>query len=154
MTGGALTALDFLQKISVQFEPMYVQKGAYFYFVDPETFNAGRDEVDLAYLDLPVLLKFRLQDRLTAPYLLAGPTFSLLISAKQGGRDSKADIKDNRESYDVGIGGGFGIFLTSEQAKVFVEGRYNYGLINIDKAAENGATLRNNGFRLLLGILL
>lgn len=152
--GGVMVDFSLTQNLSLQLEPMYAQKGANFDFIDSETLDARRDAVDLAYFDLPILLKFRLQDRLTAPYLVAGPSVGLLLSAKQGGRTGKEDIKDQRESIDFGIGGGVGIFLTSESVQLFVEARYNYGLANIDKTAPDGVTLRNNGLRILVGFLL
>ncbi|MFQ5629676.1 MAG: porin family protein [bacterium] len=154
--GGAMVEFGLIQGFALQLEPMYIQKGANFDFIDTESeqLDARRDEVDLTYLEVPILLKFRLLNRETGPYLLAGPSVGVLLSAKQGNRARKRDIKDQRKSLDIGIGGGGGVFLSSDRVKLFVEGRYNYGLGNIDDASEDGSDLRNNGFRILLGILL
>ena len=124
---GGLVEFALIQNFSLQLEPMYIQKGANFDFIDTESerLDAQRDEVDLTYLELPILLKFRLLNHMTGPYLLAGPSAGLLLSAKQGDRQGKDDIKDQRKSFDVGIGGGGGLFLASENVTIFVEGRYN-----------------------------
>jgi hypothetical protein len=154
--GGALVEFKLLQNFALQLEPMYVQKGASFDFIDTnsENLDARRLEIDMAYLELPIMLKFRLMNRVTGPYLLGGPSVGLLLSAKEVARVGETDIKDQRKSLDVGIGGGGGVFLSSDRVKFFIEARYNYGVLNIDDAAEDGSTLKNNGFRVLLGVLL
>lgn len=154
--GGAFVEFGLVQNFAIQLEPMYVQKGANFDFIDTssENLDARRLEVNLTYLELPIMLKFRLMNRATGPYLLGGPSVGILLSAKEMERVSENDIKDQRKSVDVGIGGGGGVFLSSERVKFFMEARYNYGVVNIDDAAEDGSTLRNNGFRILLGVLL
>ena len=149
---GGLVEFSLMQNFALHLEPMYVQKGAHFDFIDTAG-DARRDRVDLGYLEIPILAKYRILASKTSPYILAGPSVAWLLSAKQGNRSSIDDIKDQRKSLDIGIGGGAGIFLTSDRLKIFIEARYNYGLTNIDDTSEDNSTLRNNGFRFFLGVL-
>lgn len=152
---GLVADLPLSPRFSLHLEPMFIQKGAHFDFIDLESENldARREQVDLTYLEVPALLKLRLLQKATAPYLLAGPSFAYLLSAKQGKPNQKRDIKDVRKDYDFGLTGGGGVFLTSDPVEIFLEVRYNYGLMNIDEEATDGSELRNNGFRILLGLL-
>lgn len=82
--------------------------------------------VDLYYLEIPVLMRINVG----APtanggrfYLLAGPSFDVLLK----GRQEDLDVKNNYSSVDVGLKFGAGF----EIVRLLIEGQYNMGLTNI-----------------------
>jgi hypothetical protein len=69
------------ERLSLQFQPMYLQKGSKF----DDTGEIGRTVyvMKLAYIEIPVLFKFALRGKGTIrPFVLAGPTAGILLSAK------------------------------------------------------------------------
>jgi hypothetical protein len=92
------------------------------------------------YVDIPVLLKYFLPIPVIRTYLYAGPSFSVLLSAKvktEGSTvtSSEVDVKDAIAAHDigavVGVGVGFSILR--------VDARYNFGLSTVDKNGNNKA---------------
>lgn len=151
-TAGVFADFDLFGKLGLQIEPGFVQKGANKDVTDQQTFEYSRLRVDLSYLELPLLVKLKLMSSQTGPYLLAGPSFGVLLAAKEGNRTGTADIKDQRKSYDVGLTGGAGLFLAAHKARLFVEVKYNYGLMDINDDAGDTSTLHSNGVRVQLGV--
>lgn len=134
-------------------EPLLAFKGARFDSISSVDESFHTRQINLSYLELPVLLKYRLSPSLNGLYFVGGPSFALLLSAKEKERIVSVDIKDQRESIDIGLTGGAGIVLSAEKFNFFFEGRYNYGLTNINKSSGDDSTLRNNGLLLFWGLL-
>lgn len=98
--------------------------------------------VELAYVNIPILLKFYLIGGLN---IQAGPQFGFLASATSGGTDIKSDLKGSDTS--IAVGAGFDI------SKFVIDARYNIGMSEINDAATLSAT-KNQVFQLSVGFKL
>jgi hypothetical protein len=86
------------------------------------------------YVDIPVLLKYFLPIPVVRTYLYAGPSYSILLSAKvktEGSTvtNSEVDVKDATAPTDLGAVVGLGVGF----AGLRVDARYNFGLSTVDK---------------------
>jgi hypothetical protein len=139
LAAGGFLDLPIGDRLSVQPEVLFVQKGATF----DDTAATGRIELDM--LDVPVLARYRL-GRL---FVLAGPSISVKLRARQvldfGEEEESVDIGDDVESFDVGIVGGIGY----ESGRLSVDGRLNWGLRNVN--AVDDANVKTRSFMVLVG---
>jgi hypothetical protein len=126
--GGIYLEFSIPGPLSIEAEGIYSQKGAKF----SGTVITLTDTY--AYADIPILLKYYFPLPMLKVYVYAGPSYSILLSAKRKiespyAPTSDADIKDILSSNDigavVGIGGRFSI--------VRIDARYNLGLSTLDK---------------------
>ncbi|MBL7850794.1 MAG: PorT family protein [Cyclobacteriaceae bacterium] len=125
-----------LTKLAIQPELIYSVQGS-----DISTATSSQS-IDLAYVNIPILLKFYLVGGLN---LQAGPQFGFLASATQGGTDIKSLVKGSDTS--VALGAGFDI------SKFVIDARYNLGLSEINDAAGSSAA-KNQVFQLSVGFKL
>jgi len=133
--------------LSLQPEILYSEKGAKFdvLFDDFDIPGVGDIDasIDLAYLEVPVLLKAGLPIPGFSPFLYAGPSFAFNLSAEasydidvtvNGMRVSESgseDISDEIKSFDVGIVLGGGVEFGLPTLKLHAELRYTMGLSNV-----------------------
>ena len=95
------------------------------------------------------MLKFAFGSGDTKPYVMAGPTFGYLLSAKQ----DETDIKDDVKSIDFGLTFGGGVSLPMGNNTVFVEGRYTLGLSDInDDSGPDADKIKTKGIQIMAGI--
>ena len=127
--------------------PVFLESGLYFAMQGAKD---GKKEVNLNYLEIPLLIKYGVQvtdDIALLPYL--GPTFGLGIAGKTKDPDEgsvgsfSSDGSFNRP--DVGIKFGCG----AEYNKLYLETGLKFGVTNIldddNDAAHNGAWYLNFG---------
>ncbi|MBL7846370.1 MAG: PorT family protein [Cyclobacteriaceae bacterium] len=119
-----------LTKLAIQPEVIYSVQGA----------DAASGNVELGYVNIPILLKFYLIGGLN---LQAGPQFGFLTSATSGGTDIKSLLESSDTS--VALGAGFDI------SKFVIDARYNLGLSDVDKATTEA---KNQVFQLSVGFKL
>ncbi len=126
---GAFLNVKFT-KLAIQPEVIYSVQGA----------DAAAGNVELGYVNIPILLKFYLIGGLN---LQAGPQFGFLTSATSG----STNIKDQLESSEtsVALGAGFDI------KKFVIDARYNLGLSDVDKSSTEA---KNQVFQLSVGFKL
>jgi hypothetical protein len=122
---------------AIQPEVLYVRKGTTFQ-------SLGVDgNINLDYLDIPVLLKLNLIPSKTglSPFIEAGPSLSLNTSAKETFLGHSVDLKDMVNGTDFGLvfGGGLDI------QKVTLEVRYEVGLGHPFKEIAKVTPDLNNG---------
>jgi hypothetical protein len=131
---GGVVELGLGENLALCLQPMYLQKGA------SEDMMGITADIKLAYLEVPILLKYTLGSGSAKPYLLAGPTIGMNMSSKFVmeflGVELEADTKDITESLDYGIDVGAGVSIALGKNNLFVEARYNLGLADIFKAGE------------------
>ena len=121
--------------IGVQPELMYVSKGIKF-----ET-TGGDVDLQMDYVEVPLLLHLGLGAGVVTPYVVAGPAFAFEASCTIGVSDDSAsaevdcDASDEgpveRKKFDVGAMFGGGLAFPAGPGSLLVDGRYNIGLINI-----------------------
>lgn len=90
------------------------------------------------YIDVPVLVKYYFPSPVVKPFLFAGPSYSILLSAKQktegaGITTTEVDIKDATRTNDLGAVVGVGLNFSLPAIDVRIDARYNYGLSTLDK---------------------
>lgn len=144
---GFFVAHDFNQGFGLQFEANYIQKGT----KSTDTGGAGTLDFRVDYLEIPVLLRANLKasDKVTVR-LFGGPAFAVKLTDKQSiGGETLPDGEDLQfKSYDVGLTVGGAV----EFGKVFLDGRYTWGLIDIEDAADQGqVTVKNKAFTFMVG---
>lgn len=132
--------------LQLQPEVIYALKGA-----KSEEFDIS-SKLLLDYVEVPLLARFSMGSLGgKSLYVVAGPTFGLLVRAKTradfGGATEELDVSDDVERFDLGIAVGGGIELGS----IVVDGRYTHGLSDIDKDASDDAKVRNRAVSLTVG---
>ncbi len=149
---GGVLEVGLNESVALRFEPMYLQKGA------EAGINGVDIEFNLAYLEVPVMLKYAFGTGDTKPYIMAGPTIGFNLSAKQkisfGSDSEETDIKDDISSTDFGLGFGGGVNFLTGNNSIFVEVRYTLGLTNINDSSDDPDTeIKTKGIQIFAGII-
>ena len=130
---GALMNAPIATNFSIQPEVLYNSKGF--------KFDGADVTANLDYISVPVMFQYNVVPQF---YLEAGPEFSFLVSAKAKGGGATLDIKDNVNSFDLGLGLGAGYYFIPS---VGINARFVAGLTNADKT-DGGTSIRNNVFQI------
>lgn len=148
LTGGLFLSLGVGGAWAIQPEMLYVRKGTSIHAA-----NATGD-VNLDYLDVPVLLRLNLLPAKSpvVPFVFAGPSINFNVRSKLTGPGGTLDYKDYTKGTDVGfvLGGGIA------SGKFSLDARYEFGLSNPLKAQEGGFTpsIHNGTLYVLAGYKL
>lgn len=128
---GGVFSIQLHRNISIQLEPMYMREGGLY---------KEEGELELkttsSVLTLPLFLNVGIGDKIR-PYVLAGPTISYILDSEMetemAGLVLRGDMKDiiKRTVFGVSFGAGLGVPLW--KGTLFIEGRYQSGLTNINK---------------------
>ncbi len=133
---GAILDLRLTRHLHVCMEPMYIQKHGTAEQIDYE--NPAID-VLMAFVELPIFFKYSFGNTIK-PYLMAGPTLGYLINAELlttfAGLSFEADAKHVFNNLDVGLGFGGGIELPVGKFRIYMEGRYTLGFIDLNKGGD------------------
>jgi hypothetical protein len=142
LVAGGFVTWPLTSRWSVQPEVLFSQKGATF----DDTGAAGRIELDA--LDVPILARYRF-GRLVA---FGGPSLGFTLEARQvlefGDEEESVDIGEDIESLDFGIAAG----AAYEAGRLSVEGRYTFGLTNLNAiSADEESLVKSRVFAVLVG---
>jgi hypothetical protein len=145
--GGVFVVWPATGRVALQTEALYSQKGAQM----EEDGASGKIKLD--YVDVPVLARFSSPvSPGTSFHVFAGPSFSFRVSAKSEfsfeGEEENEDIDDDVERFDLGLVAGAGL----EFGRVVVDGRYTWGLSNINKDENDDVKIKNRVFAVMAGI--
>jgi hypothetical protein len=140
LLAGGFVTMPIARRLGLQAEAVYVTKGV-------ALEGPFASEVDLDYLELPVLARARLAGPLFA---VAGPAFAYRLRARGRttflGETDEADLSDEFEPWDVGLAAGLGLTI---RRRFEVEVRYTYGLRNIDiRRGDDGPSVTNRAVAL------
>ena len=103
-------------------------------------------ETRTVYLDLPLLAKYNIFGfGHHSFYALGGVNFGYLLSAKI----NDVDMIENLKKFDLGLLGGVGIAMSVSSHTIFMEAKYNFGLVNT--SGLEGEELKNRGIWLTAG---
>lgn len=108
------------------------------------------------YLELSTLLRAEIpvggQSYRIQPYLLAGPSVGLMVTAKEFNVNGEISSIDKNEfnKIDISINGGVGAAITLSKGSVFLEGRYQLGISKINKE-EDELDLKHRVASFLIG---
>lgn len=157
-TGGGFVRFD-MGRFGVQPELMYVTKGGKFDEFFDELGSLSGD-LRLEYIEIPVLLTVPLMTGPgVAPYVYGGPAFAFEVGCKVGfdvgGISGSAACDDSdeeleRKKFDIGAMIGGGVSIPAGPGALLIEGRYNFGLVNLNDTGEEG-TIRNRSGAVLAG---
>jgi hypothetical protein len=169
---GAVLDIRFTENIFARFEPMYLQKGSKIEEgSDPA--NQPEGQIKSSSIELPILFKYMFGKKIK-PYLITGPTIGINLNSEIEfeitGIKFNGDLTDVTETLDLGLIIGAGVQMPIGSTTLFLESKYNYGLINQRK---NGATIlksnivelemhsdkeedkySNRGFQFMAGVLI
>jgi len=139
---GFMIELKLPIKLGFELDLLFSTKGvgrgvSSFYQCNACDILPGEGEVNLSYIDLPVVMKIYMAKVLS---FQLGGQYSMLLIAKSDGYDVKEYINSSDVSAVLGLG--------LDVSKLHVSARYNYGLTSIDDA---GADIKNNMFTFTLG---
>ena len=137
--GGIGIEFNFIGLLSFQVDALYSPKG---YISSDNTVTS------LNYISVPMVLKKKFFPVGLHPYILGGAEFNFLLSAKTAG----TDIKDQLTSEDLAFVIGGGLEFSFLRKSAYLEGRYSYGLNNINKNAEQGES-KNRVTQIFFGFL-
>lgn len=149
---GMAIELDLPGSFSIQPEILYSLKGTRVAGAVPPS-----QLINLAYVDIPLLVKFSFPVPVLNPSVYVGPSIGILLSAK--GKSEGAipptpdqDLKGDFARTDYGVVIGAGILVPLLITDVSIEARYYHGLNKLDK----DGTLKqyNRVISLLAGITL
>lgn len=143
--------LDYGLNESVAFhvQPMYLQKGG-----KVAAGNMAKAESKLAYLEIPVMLKYAFSANDIKPYIMAGPTIGFNLSSKVeytfGDSSGEEDNKDDTKTIEFGLDFGAGVSLPLSTNFIFVEARYALGLTDLFEATDTDT--KTKGIQIFAGI--
>jgi hypothetical protein len=142
---GGLSFEGGLGFISIQPEVLYVRMGG--------KFAAGELEFRFGYVQVPVLIKLNVVPAgPVRPFIAGGGYGAYLIKAEGVLAGTKADMTEDYQRTDYGVIGGAGLAFKLPGISVSVEGRYNYGLMNIMKDPAAGDSMKNRSLMALVGL--
>jgi hypothetical protein len=144
---GGFVNLPIGSRLAIQPEGLFSQKGT----------DASEDGVDawvrLDYFEVPVLVQYAVsQSSARAFHVFAGPSMAFNLKAESGadfGEESiDEDIDDDIEDFDFGIVFGASVSF----GRFILDGRYTFGLSNINVDTEEGKA-KNRTLSFLAGVL-
>lgn len=157
IAGGGFLLLPLADGVWLQPELLYLGKGGHY--------SGQYDDLDveLGYLELPLLLRLDLLGRSRHQlYLLLGPSFAGLVSAKVRNLDVNEDLR----KFDTGLTCGVGLDWNDGPVHSILEVRYTLGGTNLDEPRlglgeawtglfddEAGAEVRNGSLAVLTGFV-
>ncbi len=128
----------------LQPELLYTRKGVEF---------EGANSIDIDYVEIPVLFRFNIPAQTVMPFVYGGGVVSFEASCTNvASDDSEADCDDvgpSTESTDFGVLFGGGLGFAAGPGDIFVEGRYNIGLVDVD--AQEALEAKNRSGAVMLG---
>ena len=145
VAGGFLT-WPFAGRLALQPEALFSQKGA------ANDDGGGKLTERIEYLEVPILASYRLfggPGRQVSAF--AGPSFGVRLRAKVrssfGGDTLEQDISDDVARADGAIVFG----LAYQRGRLVFDGRYSWGLSDIDQESGDGESLKNRSLSIMAG---
>jgi len=153
---GGFFAYNVNEVFSVQLGASYHERGADGVTADggpnvTDALNLSDATIDLEYVEIPVLFKLTAPIEVVKVRGFAGPGLNLMTNAEINGQEtlplqSNADVDNRFHFYDAfGIlGGEIGIPVPGPIDEFAIDGRYQFGLVDID--VNEGFDVKNEGF--------
>jgi hypothetical protein len=133
-------------RLALQPEGLFTQKGA------KVEAGGGTLTQELDYLDVPVLVQYRLSGSDARHIsIFGGPAIGFTLRARSrasfGGTAVEDDVSDRVKSTDVSIIGG----AAYHRGRASFEGRYAWGVSDIDEDTADDVAIRTRGISFLAG---
>lgn len=147
---GGLVEIPISEKFSVQPELVYSQQG----LQAKGTFDGidFESKLKLDYINIPVMAKFYVSEGFA---IEAGPQFGFNVSSKFEEKEDGESFEEDAENvagFDLSLGAGLSYKLNSG---LFFQGRYMFGLSNVNQDEEEGFddNLTNSVLSLSIGFM-
>ena len=105
-------------------------------------------EADLYYLEIPILFRINIGSSSlngVLVYFLGGPVFDINLKSRLNG----VEVSNRFNDFDAGVILGGGVEIT----RFIIEGRYNWGLLNIlERNLAGASSIQTQSFALLFGV--
>lgn len=146
-TYGVGMNLRLEENLSFELDLLYAQQGTKTLV---ETDNIGTYDITIKadYIIIPLLVKFHANNTL---FLQMGVQPGFLVNGKWNLGGEYKDIKDQMNGFDIGFNLGLGVYITE---KLVLDGRYYFGLADVNKTLFSDVTMSNNVIRLGLSYFL
>lgn len=174
--GGAILGYQLREKVYLQIEPKYLQKGGTILQEESEGDAVLTTPPDLifrlSFIEMPILARITFGEKIKR-YAFFGPTFGFLLAAELetefDGQTFTADIKEATKNTDFGVLLGTGVSLPLGRGQLLIDGRYVAGFANLNKGGtiqfKRGSqirqeeistrdTLSTKGFQIMVGYTL
>lgn len=165
---GGIIGLKFKDNMSVQLRPLYLQKGGTLVQDD----DSPNIDFLMSYIELDIAIKIWTGDELR-PYIIGGPSVGFLLSSEieldLEGNKVTGDIMDISQKTEFSLGIGAGLEYSIGSSFIFVEGRYLFGMNNLNKGGtvefvyqgtvigtenvSSGDEFKNRGFQIMAGVV-
>lgn len=146
---GAFIARDFTPKVGLQIDILYSQKGTKAELtdgVDTFTFEASAD-----YLEIPILIRGNIPGSGSVKArVFAGPSIGFKVTDDTKTTFNGVELTDEEDAEFKSTDFGFVIGGAVQFGKVFVDARYNWGLINIVDD-DSGDVAKTRTFGIMVG---
>jgi hypothetical protein len=152
LIAGAFLVVPVSPQFAIQPEALFSMKGVTIPRIEDGDSDAeGRIKLD--YLDVPVLARFSSPSTTgTSLHVFAGPSFNFRLSAKSGlevnGESDDDDISDQIERFELALVVGGGV----EFGRLLIDGRYAWGLSNVNKDNQDDMKIKNRVFSVMAGV--
>lgn len=144
LVAGGFVTVGLIPLVAFQPEVLFSMQGTKLHFSGSGISTDATAKID--YIQVPLLLRIGNSGKAAASlYGLVGPTFGILARARQDGEDIKDELKDT----DVGVVVGAGVSLS----RFLIEGRYTYGLRDLNKVEDPGGANKNRVISVLFGLI-
>jgi len=146
--GGAFFGIEFTDDFGMQFEGLYIQKGAEgpFETANGDTVNTA---FKLDYVEFPVLFVAGLSDSKKVGFILfVGPTFAFNLSAEATDLDTNETKELDAESFEFGATFGGGVEYQLSSVSIVGDVRYDIGLTD----AVKDVGVKNSGVGIMVGL--
>jgi Outer membrane protein beta-barrel domain len=144
---GGFVALPLGSRLTIQPEGLFNQRGAK---ADDEGLETT---IALDYIDVPVLVKYAVTHGGSRSFFVfGGPSAAFKVRSRAtatfGDTTIDLDADEDIESFEFGVVAGGGV----DFGKWSIDGRYSWGLSNLNKDDEDDVKLRSRAFSVLAGI--
>lgn len=145
---GAFLQVMVAPNVSIQPEALYLMKGG-----KDDTEDA---EIELSYLQVPILVQYHIPAVGVSPRIFAGPSIAFELACDISVGDLEASCEDdelNTKSADFGVVFGAGVDIPAGGVVVTLDGRYDLGVSNILDASESeDVSAKNRSWEFFAGI--
>jgi hypothetical protein len=139
---GAILNIHVSRYLSLQANPMYLQKGGTMMQDDPDP----DARIKTSFIEVPLFIRADF-GKTIRPYVLAGPSFGFLLTSKAeikfAGYVLEADLKEITRKLATSFSMGTGIEFPLWMGSVFLQGTYTFNLTNLNKGGTFNFMLGN-----------
>ena len=144
--GGLFVVVPANSQFALQTEALFSQKGAK---TEDDGFSGT---IKLNYIEVPVLARFSTPATSGSSFhVFAGPSFGFKMSAEATsefeGEEETEDLDDDTKGFDLGLVLGAGI----EFGRFVLDGRYSWGMTDINDEEEEGLKVKTRTFSIMAG---